>query len=274
MPAFDKSFSRKSFWSYAVAGVVCAGLMAAGAAVTVSNADEVAPGQKASADFITGAPPNPSEAWLLAAGGRIYDTWWEALGRDEPKGTHPAYPAAGKVKGPATFRCKECHGWDYRGKDGIYGSGSHFTGIKGIRDAAGKPPAEIAKILRDKTHGYTKEMITDAELARVAAFVSRGQHDATKFVDPKTREVKGDAERGKTLFQTTCAACHGYDGKLLVWGPQNAPEYVGTVANKYPEEFLHKVRNSHPGAMMINLRALPMADAANILAFAKGLPQK
>lgn len=28
------------------------------------------------------------------------------------------------------------HGWDYMGKDGVYGKGGHFTGIKGIQGAA------------------------------------------------------------------------------------------------------------------------------------------
>jgi hypothetical protein len=82
--------------------------------------------------FVHGAPEAPTEAWTLAAGGRIYDNWWEALDRKEPKGTHPSYPQAGKQAGSATWRCKECHGWDYRGDRGNYGTGSHFTGIPGI----------------------------------------------------------------------------------------------------------------------------------------------
>jgi hypothetical protein len=88
-------------------------------------------------EFIHGAPSNPSDAWTLAAGGRIYDNWWDALDREEPEGTHPSYPASAEQEGAVTWRCKECHGWDYKGVDGVYRSGSHYTGIKGIDGAIG-----------------------------------------------------------------------------------------------------------------------------------------
>lgn len=230
--------------------------------------------QSEEAQFVFGTPDEPAEAWLLSAGGRIYDRWWDALDRDEPKETHPAYPADGNKSGSATWRCKECHGWDYRGRDGRYGSGSHYTGIKGINGAKGRDPALIAKLLRDAPHGYSAEMIKDDELARIAAFVSRGQDDTARFVAPKTGAVKGDKERGKAIFQSVCAACHGFQGKLLNWGSTKKPAYVGTEANAAPDEVLHKIRNSHPGAAMINLRAFAIEDAAAVLAYAKTLPQK
>jgi thiosulfate dehydrogenase len=225
--------------------------------------------------FVHGAPEAPTEAWTLAAGGRIYDNWWEALDRKEPKGTHPSYPKASKQAGSATWRCKECHGWDYRGNQGIYGSGSHYTGIPGINGAIGKPTEEIAVMLRDASHGYTPDMINDDELTRVAAFVSRGQVDVAKYVDLKTRKVvAGNANRGREIFQTTCAACHGFDGRLLNWGEKDEPAYIGTEAKSAPDEVLHKILNSHPGVQMINLRAFPLDDAVDILAYTATLPEK
>ena len=167
-------------------------------------------------DFIHGAPEVPSEAWTLAAGGRIYDNWWSALDRDEPEGTNPAYPIGVNTEqtGEGTWRCKECHGWDYLGKDGIYAKGSHFTGIKGINGAIGKPVQDIAMTLRDANHPYSTEMISDEEMLRVAAFVSRGQVDMRSFLDFETRTVNtGNVQRGREIFQTTCAACHGPEGK-------------------------------------------------------------
>lgn len=225
-------------------------------------------------DFATGAPAQPSRAWTLAAGGRIYDIWWKALGKDEPKGTHAAYPKTGKIKGPATFRCKECHGWDYRGRDGVYKTGKHATGIVGIRKFVGADGARIAKILRAAPHNYSAKMIDDAAMARLALFITRGQHDARQWIDAKTRKSIGNKIRGRAVFQTTCAACHGFDGKLLNWGTDKEPEFVGTAAYKYPEEVLHKIRNGHPGAMMINLRTMPMRAAADVLAYAQTLPVK
>lgn len=60
--------------------------------------------------YVHESPNHPSEVWTLAAGGRIYDKWWEALDRDEPEGTNPAYPVSGQQTGSTTWRCKECHG--------------------------------------------------------------------------------------------------------------------------------------------------------------------
>jgi thiosulfate dehydrogenase len=226
-------------------------------------------------DFIHGAPEVPSEAWTLAAGGRIYDNWWDALDRDEPEGINPAYPVTVNTDqtGAGTWRCKECHGWDYLGKDGIYSKGSHFTGIKGINGAIGKPVEEIAITLRDANHPYTTTMISDEEMLRVAAFVSRGQVDMRSFLDMETRTVnKGNVERGREIFQTTCAACHGFDGRLIDWGEDGGHNYVGTEAREVPDEVMHKIQNAHTGVQMINLRAFPLSDAIDVLSYAATLP--
>ncbi|MDP2727915.1 MAG: hypothetical protein Q8P59_10275, partial [Dehalococcoidia bacterium] len=52
----------------------------------------------------------------VAKGGRLYDEWWEeAPGATEPKGDQPlwATQTTNTRKGTDTWRCKECHGWDY-----------------------------------------------------------------------------------------------------------------------------------------------------------------
>lgn len=228
---------------------------------------------KAAGEFAHGAPATPSEPWLLAAGGRIYDNWWDALDREEPEGTHPSYPAAGEQSGPDTWRCKECHGWDYRGAAGVFRKGSHFTGIKGINGAIGRPETEIAALLRAPLHGYTPEMITDDELARIAAFVSRGQVDMSTIVDGETRAIiAGDPERGRGVFQTVCAACHGFDGKLMDWGDDGEHAYVGTEATTVPDEVLNKILNAHTGVAMVNLRAFPPDVAVDVLSYTATLP--
>lgn len=224
--------------------------------------------------FAHGAPADPSPAWSIAAGGRLYDNWWLTLDKEAPKTRNPAYPAAGKAKDTDTWRCKECHGWDYRGREGDYAAGSHATGIKGLRDAQGRPEAELVKTLRDRNHPYTPQMLSDTDLQRLAMFISRGQHDTTAALKGRPGKSTGDAARGKDIFQTTCAACHGFDGKLLNWGSEKEPEYIGTSANVFPEEFLHKARNGHTGAVMINLRAFAMQDAIDVQAYAQTLPVK
>jgi thiosulfate dehydrogenase len=46
------------------------------------------------------------------------------------------------------------------------------------------------------------------------------------------------------------AACHGADGKTINFGTASASEYVGTLANDNPWEFVHKVRFGQPGETM------------------------
>ena len=228
-------------------------------------------------EFVHGAPQVPSLEWTIAAGGRIYDNWWEALDRPEPEGINPAYPAAVNPdqSGPGTWRCKECHGWDYLGAEGIYRKGSHYTGIKGVLGASGQSVESIAALLRDANHPYTQEMITDEEMLRVATFISRGLVDMREFIDYDTRKMKpgvGDVDRGRAIFQTTCAACHGFDGRAMDWGEPGKHNFVGTEAAELPDEVYNKISNAHPGAAMINLRALSEEDRVSVMAYIAGLP--
>ena len=222
----------------------------------------------------TAWPKNKTLFDSLALGGQGYDNWAKLQGKKLPAKTHPAYPAGGKRKGASTWRCKECHGWDYEGVKGAYATGSHYSGVKGISGAKGKPPAAIAGMLRGGLHGYTQEMIPDELLADIALFVSQGQVDARKFIDYGNKRARGDAFAGHRDFHHRCAECHGFEGTAINFGSRKKPEYVGTVARKAPWEALHKMRFGHPGATMPSLRGLGDRRLADILAHTQALPEK
>ena len=227
------------------------------------------------ADFIFGAPADPSEAWIMSRGGRLYDNWFNTQGMDKPKDTHPAWPASNtKKKGDVTWRCKSCHGWDYLGATGKYASGSYKTGIPGVMSSKGKGVDAVAAVIRGGPHGFTKEMIPDEQMGYLAAFISRGLDDMNKYIDAKSGDVKGDPKNGASIFQTNCAACHGFDGRALNWGDDKEPGFVGTEANANPWEVLHKIRNGHPGVEMVSLRAFDIQTAIDVLAYTKTLPEK
>lgn len=185
----------------------------------------------------------------ITEGGRLYDKWWQEYNLKEPTTTHPAYPASGKQKGSTTWRCKECHGWDYRGKNGAYGKGSHFTGITGIQNYAGKPINNIVQILKNKNHQYDTVMLNKA-LHLIALFVSEGQVDTAKFVNDSSKKAKGNTKIGKHIFADKCVRCHGTEGNDINFGDIVEPEFVGTVASKNPWEAIHKIYNGHPGSEM------------------------
>jgi thiosulfate dehydrogenase len=247
-----------------------AGSLVLGTTVAPAQTEEI----HASRDWVGGIPEAPTEDWEVGFGGRLYDNWFNALDVDEPKTTHPAYPAAGKKKGASTWRCKECHGWDYKGKDGAYAKGSHHTGITGVRSLIGADPAKVSAIVRDSTHGFTAELIPDQALERLALFVTRGQHETEWYIDFMSNRARGDVAKGERLYQNICAACHGFDGRAINFKNESNPEYIGTVATENPWETLHKIRNGQPGAPMPAMRVLPVQDTVDIVAYSQTLPVK
>lgn len=186
----------------------------------------------------------------VAEGGRYYDKWWLDTDLPEPKETHPAYPVTAKKKGSTTWRCKECHGWDYRGRDGAYGSGSHYTGIGGIRAYADADPTAVLAILVNATHQYDK-VLPSTVLNRLSLFVALGQLDMSQYIDPQTREVNGNDNKGEAVYEDNCAKCHGRNGREMnLAHDADKTEYVGTIARNNPWEVLHKIRNGQPDSEM------------------------
>ncbi len=222
---------------------------------------------------VSGSTPTgaaESEAYSVARGGRLYDNWFKVSeDAQKPTGPHPSYPETGKYRGDKgnDWRCKECHGWDYLGSAGAYGSGKHQTGIKGIQGMRGADPEKIATVLKDQTHAYADTSLTDLDYRDLSLFVSRGQIDMSAFADSKTKKAKGDSALGKGQFETICANCHGLDGK-----GEKDMEPLGEVATDNPWEAVHKMTNGQPGEDMPALRALDPKVVADILAHMQTLP--
>jgi thiosulfate dehydrogenase len=213
-----------------------------------------------------------TDIWDIARGGQLYDNWMAVVEADEPEQSHPAYPAAGKKSGATTWRCKECHGWDYRGKDGAYSKGSHFTGIIGVRGVVGMDVDKIHDIVMNETHGYTEQQLSHSAMEKLALFLNRGQIDTDRYIDRETKMARGNPRHGAQFYQTICAVCHGFDGKEINFKNADNPEYVGTVASHNPWEALHKIRFGQPGVGMIALGALDIDTLVDILAYTQSLP--
>lgn len=210
---------------------------------------------------------------LINDGGLMYDTWYAQVGKRAPEETHPAYPADAKKKGASTWRCKECHGWDYKGRNGAYSQGSHYTGLPGIRNMTYAPLDGIVSILKDDNHRYG-DLMSDENLTIIAHFVSHGQIDMDAYIDRATKKAKGDPGHGERIYQTTCARCHGADGKLINFKTPDKPEFMGTVAAKNPWETLHKIRMGQPGVPMMSMLAFDIQDHVDVLSFLQTLPAK
>ena len=222
---------------------------------------------------------NNKKADAIAEGGRIYDKWWKELKLEKPNSTHPLYPASGKKQGAASWRCKECHGWDYKGNQGAYSKGSHKTGIKGVRNAVTMSNKKIISILKNKMHGYDK-VLPEAALLQLANFIKNGQVDIAPFLNKKTLVVNGNRKRGEIFFNKTCKECHGSDGRNINFKTPSNPEFLGTVATENPVETIHKFRNGNPntfvnGEPMPNMnKILNLEEQIDLLTFLQTLPIK
>jgi mono/diheme cytochrome c family protein len=213
-------------------------------------------------------------------GGGLYDNWFATLKMPAPTTDHPLWATrpdmtSNTLKGADTWRCKECHGWDYKGKDGAYGSGSHKTGFVGIMGNT-KSEADIVDSLKNK-HGYGAAGLSDAVLSDLAKFVKMDVIDTSAIVN-SDKTFKGDAAKGKMLFTSTCQVCHSENG--LNTQPTGSPgmfdEFPGKIASENPWEFTHKVRFGQPGFeanMPPQARILTLAQIGDLGAHTQTLPK-
>jgi thiosulfate dehydrogenase len=202
--------------------------------------------------------------WSLAYGGRLYDSWYETLGEEGPRASHPAYPSAGPLSGPDTWRCVSCHGWDYGG------SGDPAVAGKSLLGLAGTEPRAIAAMIRRAPHGFTAQQIPDDALATLAAFISEGTHDRATFLDDRGMST-GDAERGRAAYEGICASCHQIDGMAFISAEEGDRPSLGWVSRHKPAQALHKIRNGQPGADMVAIRFMDDRAVADLMAYIQTL---
>jgi thiosulfate dehydrogenase len=218
----------------------------------------------------------------ISRGGQLYDNWWRTkTDAVKPDDDHPLWDKQGnnKLKGYETYRCKECHGWDYKGKDGIYGNGSHYTGFKGVYETSNMYPQDIKAILKgsvNKEHDFSK-YLSDEDIMDIVLFLRWGMIDMETIVTKDRKVMSGSKYDGKALFNNNCTiSCHGNSGMAINLGEPDAPRYVATIAKDEPWEFIHIVRAGHPGTRMPSaiINKWSKNDINSILAFAMTLPDK
>jgi thiosulfate dehydrogenase len=212
----------------------------------------------------------------VSSGGLLYDKWWAALDVEAPTDDQPlwATQSTNERSGSDTWRCKECHGWDYAGVDGAYGDSSHTTGFAGIQAATGMSADELMGWLdgtANADHDFSTYM-DEVAMGLLVSFMQEGVIDTSPYINAD-KTVNGDAGTGELSYSQGCARCHGDDGKAINFGDDDDPTYVGTVANDNPWEFLHKATNGQPGSHMTQGREMgwSIEDLVNLLSYAQTL---
>lgn len=251
------------------------------AAILTHGADPVAAWSQVTqaAPAATAAPAAAQGPESIAKGGRLYDSWWDENKIVAPAGNQPLWSSqsTNTRTGTTTWRCKECHGWDYKGKDGAYGSGSHKTGFPGVFEAgSSKAAADLAAAINgtaNPQHDFSA--IGEASVGSLVDFLKNGLLDMSKYIDYASKKPIGaDNARGQALYGSDCSSCHGADGRTLNFGSSEQPEYVGTIAVDNPWEFLHKVWYGQPGSNMPSALVVgwSVQDVVDVLGYAQTLP--
>ncbi len=231
-------------------------------------------------------------------GGKIYDKWWTAISTTSntvtpPAGDHPLWSqqTTNTREGEDTWRCKECHGWDYKGVDGVYGdeSNSHYTGFVGVFDASTKTPIEVYCAIHSGTgidinHKFS-DVLSNTHILHVTKFIVASQNetanepqptgviDLSQYISAQGMPINATAANGESLYSDPdidCASsgCHGPDGT-------RQHEAVGTLADENPWETLHKIRFGHPGSNMpafganVSSTKLTLQQSLDIVAYAQ-----
>jgi len=234
----------------------------------VEDATDIACGTHPDND-VNGIPDLCEVDGDLIRGGRMYDRWWSEVAAAEPTSDHPLWAfrpdtQSNASTGSATWRCVECHGWDYEGVDGEYASGPHRTGIPGVLDSTMTVPA-LFSLLKDPPnngggggvlngHDYGS-VLPDEQINDLLAFVLGGVVDTAEYLNPTTGVFDGDPTVGQAHYTaggaiTQCTTCHGADGAAINFGTPQSPEYLGTAAVYTPSRFLHRTRMGFPGTPM------------------------
>jgi cytochrome c oxidase subunit 2 len=172
-----------------------------------------------------------------------FETW---LARQPTFAETQARPAGDPTQGAAMYAvCAACHGPQGEGNPAL--NSPKLAGQQGwyLRRQiehfrAGVRGTDPADVFGLQMAPMAQTLATPAAIDNVVAYIETLPDAAT------APTISGDAERGRDLF-TTCAACHGADGRG-VWA-MNAPRIQGLndwYLSTQLHNFIGGVRGTHP----------------------------
>jgi len=184
------------------------------------------------------------------------------------------------------YRCKSCHGWDQKGRNGSYinrpatatrpnPTQVQLTNLRyadisilfeKIKHTGGATvdPARTANglntTLGGDNHPDFGKILSDAKIWDLVKFLKEGAFDTDQLyainivgaypatVAPVYTDLgrDGNVTSGDTFFSTKCVSCHGTDGKKIMFGTTSLGKFVRTK----PYEIQHKIVSGQLGTIM------------------------
>jgi thiosulfate dehydrogenase len=210
-------------------------------------------------------------------GALLYDNW-PIVKKVKINSSHALYPKENGRESVNTWRCKECHGWDYKGKDGSYGKDNIYkTGIRGIYDSRSMGPEDLffAITNQSENHNFREFLrLSVFDVWSLVKFIREGVIDIKTAVNTEGL-ANGNPEKGEILYARYCSDCHGLDGNKISFREAGEGIHgIGWEANADPQETLHKIRWGHPGSEMPSMiidEKLSDRETVDILSFCQTL---
>lgn len=245
-------------------------------------------------DYVS-VPDNPQAADLAAYanadavhGYKLYNEFTKAeTGNVNDFVPNDPTVVAANITGYADFyRCKSCHAWDQKGRNGSYINRPStatrpdptivqltnlryadisilFEKIKHTGGAAVDPARTANGLdasLGGNNHPDYGKILSDAKIWDLVKFLKEGAFDTDQLyaintvgtypatVAPVYTDLgrNGNVAAGDSFYTTKCAGCHGTDGKQIMFGTTSLGKFVRTK----PYEIQHKIVSGQLGTIM------------------------
>ncbi|MEM7151307.1 MAG: c-type cytochrome [Myxococcota bacterium] len=225
--------------------------------------------------------PAPTDA---GHGGRLYDKWYAEIGgepgfapgeRGGPHGDGTLDDGNGQpmAHDGHSYRLKNLFGWDLRGAEGIYGpeyqNKSYVLPVNLMTDE--RTPDELMAWIRDGGDGMPAygAVLDETQLRELVTFIDDMRSGRVPRADqvwalskdaPKNYTLLegGDAARGTELVKSSCASCHGPDGR---WIPIDDKYSLGAYSRAKAYESWIKIVSGQPNTPMH--REIEFTDGAD-----------
>lgn len=202
-------------------------------------------------------------------GAQLYDAWYIYLALTPKEELHPLWEQEDMIfsSNDVTWRCSTCHGWDYKGVDGM----------PGVIDVVGKSEEEILAWINGEMnprHDFAPYMNSEQKIDLVA-FLRTQLVDIDLLVDSETGLSLGNIDAGTRFYYSNCSDCHGDDAQGTTYGANASTWSLIPVAVNTPDRFIHKVRFSSPTRDFHNAieSGYTIQDLADVLAFIQSLDE-
>ena len=232
-------------------------------------------------------------------GGKLYSKFWAT----ETGWTAPSSINAADISDYGNFyRCKQCHGWDNMGREGVYNNraanaGRPSVGPSLIEPITNDPKEELfghifnttgravdPSLTQDGTTGSGDAMpafgniLTEGEAWDIVKYMLEERNDVTQLYDLATSGTyptgthtftnigkDGDAAAGDAYFLANCATCHGADGAGIAIVDDGDSLSVGHFGRFSPHETQHKIKFGNLCSAMTGFPTATITDIKNVL---------